>query len=61
MGRKKPPGENKHGRCRARKRLELYYQREAQVNQKWEEAVKKWNKTLAAYEKLCEESSKKTY
>ncbi len=58
MGCKKPPGKNKHGRCRARKRLELYYQREAQANKKWEEAVKKWIKKLADYEKLCEESSK---
>ena len=58
MGRKKPPGENKHGRRRARKRLELYYQREAQANQKREEAIKKRIKTLAEYEKLCEESSK---
>ena len=57
MGRKKPLGENKHGRRRARKRLELYHQREAQANQKWEEAVKKWIKTLADYEKLCEQSS----
>ncbi len=58
MGHQKPPGENKHGRHRARKRLELYYQREAQANKKWEEAVEKWIKTLADYEKLCKESSK---
>ncbi len=58
MGRKKPPGENKHGRRRARKRLELYYQREAEANKKQEEAVEKQIKTLADYEKLCEESSK---
>ena len=58
MGRKKQPGENKHGRRRARKRLELYRQREAQANQKREEDVKKQIKTLADYEKLCEESSK---
>ena len=45
-------------RRRARKRLELYHQREAQANQKREEAVKKRIKTLADYEKLCEQSSK---
>ena len=45
-------------RQRARKRLELYHQREAQVNQKREEAVKKRIKTLADYEKLCKQSSK---
>ena len=57
MGRKKPPGENKYGRCRARKRLELYYQREAETNQRWEEAVPKWIQKLADYEKLCEATS----
>ncbi len=58
MGGKKPPGKNKHRRCRARKRLEFYYQRESEANKKWGEAVKKRIKTLADYEKLCEESSK---
>jgi hypothetical protein len=58
MGCKKPPGGNKHGRCRARKRLELYYQREVHANKKPEEAVKKRIKTLVDYEKLCKELSK---
>ena len=35
MGHKKPPGKKKYGRWRARKRLELYYEREAEVNQRW--------------------------
>ena len=45
-------------RRRARKRLDLYHQRKAQANKKREEAVKKRIKTLADYEKLCEQSSK---